>query len=272
MKNLSIWLETEIILCNDLWIPSFMHKWNKTSSLLLNSLIQKYGESIKQFIKPELDSCQLEIINPKPHDTIHNAIDEIQTKLYQIITLLEQEWLFISQKPYGVISDSITHSWTSSRYTMIHDTLMQHWLEIRNSTNICWTHINLQIHDNFKQHCYISKAVKNLIENKDYQSLQMDSIRYWRYLQTVDALQHLIHLWNNTTPLWINTDIINSKLIDEQKNPYSSYELVRLKRIPSWMYLSELRTCDWPVWNDPCNDFAQKTNNVFNTLVLPHVD
>jgi hypothetical protein len=41
-------------------------------------------------LKPELDSCQIEIVNNTPHTTIIGATEEISECLFRLINLVEE--------------------------------------------------------------------------------------------------------------------------------------------------------------------------------------
>jgi len=85
-KKYTYGLENESILINEQGIPQYFINEQKTSTLLIK-LFQKQYPHLKNMIKPELDACQIELINPNPHTSLEKATQEIAEGLYRIATI-----------------------------------------------------------------------------------------------------------------------------------------------------------------------------------------
>ena len=266
----TIWLETELIFCKE-WTPSFVHLWQKTSSYLLQELEREYGAGIRQVVKPELDSCQIEIINKQPYHTIDQAIKNIQETMKCVLNAAQKAWLHLPDLPYGTICEDITYSDGIERYKHIHHALLDHCIEARNGTNICGTHINISTPHILTVHSKISTHVAACVQQEKYEELIMHPVRYAKYTSTVQYLQEHLELGTHISPLGTSVDAIHTYLLDSWWRPFSSYELVRLKQLVDGRYLSELRTIDWPTGYNPLTDFKDKTMKWFNELILPHL-
>lgn len=234
------WLENESILSNSGWVPQYLLDGQKTANVLIKIFQSRYPH-LKDMIKPELDSCQVELINPKPHVSLESAGREITEWLYRVHYIAKELWLLVSQQvapksnaPY-LTSDAFLPEITE-RYQKIGEIL--EWYGVRSSTNIAWLHVNIWHENNeyiLKIHKKISQIIHDMLVIKNMEWLGMHPERFFHYANVTNSLG-----WNYLPFLFDD----EREYIDNDWNPHQQWHtFVRLKKY--WPHLvTELRTPD----------------------------
>lgn len=247
MKNSKAYtygLENESIIVDTKWVPQYFIDGEKTSTKIIQIFKKKYPE-LQDIIKPELDACQIELINPKPHISLESATQEIAEGLYKINQIIKGFWLYISEDVapktnWPFITSDTLYPETTERYRKIGKILEDLW--VRASTNIAWLHINIWHKDNeylLEIHKKISEKIYTILK-KEKSILHMHPERYKKYTEVTDALggSHL--------PLLVNQ---YKEYLDKNEKPITQWHtLVRLKKYWSQL-VSEIRTGD--AWTSP---------------------
>lgn len=255
-------LENESIIVDIHWIPQYLIEGQKTSTKIIEIFQIKYPE-LKNIIKPELDACQIELINPKPHTSLESATEEILEGLYKTNNIIKEFWLYISEDvapktDWPCITSDSPYPEITTRYEKIGKMLEELW--VRASTNIAGLHINIWHKNNnhlLKIHKKISEKIYEILE-KERGILHMHPERYKKYTEVTDILD-----WNHL-PLLVNK---YTEYLDKQGNPIPQWHtLVRLKKYWSQL-VSEIRTGD--AWTSPQDLYKkiQQHREFLDTLI-----
>ena len=247
MKNSKAYtygLENESIIVDINWVPQYFIDGKKTSTAIIEIFKTKYPQ-LQDMIKPELDACQIELINPKPHLSLESATQEIAEGLYKANQIIKEFWLYISENvapktDWPFITSDSSYPEITERYKKIGKILEDLW--VRASTNIAWLHINIWYEDNeylLEIHKKISEKIYAILKEEE-RILHMHPQRYKKYTEVTNALG-----WSHF-PLLVKQ---HKEYLDREGNPIVQWHtLVRLKKYWSQL-VSEIRTGD--AWTSP---------------------
>lgn len=255
-------LENESILVNGQGIPQYLTQWEKTANMIIK-IFQQRHPMLKNMIKPELDACQIELINELPHTTLVSATQEIAECLFYLDTILKEFWLEIAKDvapitywPY-ITSDALYWDITE-RYKNIWQKLTSLW--VRASTNIAWLHVNIWHKDNtqvLKLHKKISEKIYDILLQWKL-PIDTNPERFRKYIEVTNTIGE------NYFP--IVADEYTSYL-DKQWNPIVQWHtLVRLKKYEHQL-VSEIRTPDAGTSPDDIYKKVQNQSDFLSTLV-----
>lgn len=264
-KKFTVGFENELIIVDPITqIPiNYAPNGHILSYEIIKILRLDYADVIqKGLIVPELDACQIEIINNGGKDTIEEAIDEL-SNLYEIVEgVVKSLWYAIGSNVVPNQDFISIHSNAKIHYSDIHALLKVH--NIEKSTNIAWLHCNIWSKNSDKLlnlHQFVSKRVYDLLEEQSYEKLYMSPQRFEHYLNVVNVMnmEYLPKFPSH-----------NEKLTDfycnDNNQPKASYELVRLKKIvASNLLISELRT---PDAGTSIIDLDAKMRNVYDFILM----
>lgn len=245
-KPILIWLENEMIITDQFGIPCGDIVHDLLSTLNLKSA------------KKELDHCQIELYNPKPHTTIENCINEIVETFTLIKNEVEKRGFKILNKVVPDSYDEPKHSWEQAHYQPIHDELIN--LGIRTSTNIAWLHLNISNGNNISQFAKTSNHVSKLINNNLLSAIWATQDRFdhikkvtnginlsptlksMMWLNTVDYVPYMFTDTNNHDQ--ILNELYENEILHRDWSAIKSYRFVRMKWHIDDTIITEIRTLD----------------------------